>query len=107
MTTPLLERKFHDEMIRLYRVTGEATGYWANRYLQKVRRVGGLQAAHDALTPTADMAAGLVRLAKEHRLDLSLEYLVLQPPWRDLFTPDELRVARERLAAVRAAHQSR
>ena len=105
MTTPL-ERRFHDEMLRLYRITGEATGYWANRYLQKVRRVGGLQAARDSLVSTTGIADGLIRLAKEHRLDLSLEYLVLQPPWRELFTASELRVARERLASVRAAHQS-
>lgn len=105
--TDLLERQFDAEMLRLYRVTGEATGYWANRYLQKVRRVGGLQAARDALTPSAGLAPGLLRLAKEYRLDLSLEYLVLQPPWRELFTAEELRVAVQRLSAARKTRPDR
>jgi len=31
------------------------------------------------------------------RLDLTFEYLMLQPEWRPLFTDDERRVARQRL----------
>ena len=95
-----LERRFDTLMLDLYWVTGKATGYWAHRWLQKVRRVGGLQAARDWLRPTKVPAAGLERLVKERRLDLSLEAIVLQEPWRTLFTSEELNVARERLARI-------
>lgn len=96
-----LEKRFHDAMIASYRTTGEATGYWANRWLQKVRRDGGLPAAKEWLKPTRDATVGLERLAKEGRIDLSLEAMVLEEPWRQLFTADELNVAEGRLARFR------
>ena len=40
-----LKEQFHQEMLQLYRKAGEEIGYWAHRFLQKVKRVGGLQAA--------------------------------------------------------------
>jgi hypothetical protein len=75
-------------------------GYWAYRFLAKVNRVRGRQAAKDWLRPTKRVPTGLERLAKEHHLDLSVEALVLQEPWSELFTEDELNVARERLATI-------
>ena len=42
---PALEAEFHEEMISIYYKAGHETGYWANRFLQKVRKDGGLQAA--------------------------------------------------------------
>jgi hypothetical protein len=103
----VLEREFTDEMLRLYSVTGEAIGYWATRHLEKIQLVGGLQAAQDALKPTTGIAPGLRRLAKEYRLDLSLEDVVLQEPWCQLFSSAELSVARERLAVVRKTQSLR
>ena len=103
----LLEREFTDEIQRLYTVTGEAVGSWPTRYLEKVRLIGGLRAAQEALKPTAGIAPGLRRLAKEYRLDLSLEDIVLQEPWCQLFSTAELRIARERLAVVRKTQSLR
>ena len=37
-----LTQRFHDAMIDLYYQTGRACGYWAHRYLQFVRRHGGV-----------------------------------------------------------------
>src|SRR4051794_19552086 len=87
----LLERQFTDEMLRLYSVTGEAIGSWPTRSLERIKLIGGLQAAQEALKPTAGIAPGLRRLAKEYRLDLSLEDIVLQEPWCQLFSNAELR----------------
>jgi len=39
-------------------------------------------------------------LAKEKRIDLSMEALVLKEPWSQLFTEDEIKQARRRLAAA-------
>jgi hypothetical protein len=38
-------------MISIYYKAGHATGYWANRFLQKVRKDRGLPAAHQWLKP--------------------------------------------------------
>lgn len=97
MTTKTLEEQFHDEMVDLYKKTGRETGYWAHRYLQKVKRVGGLQAAHDWLNPKIDSTSGLQRLLEKNRIDLSFEALVLHDSWSSLFTAEELQVAQKRL----------
>ena len=95
--TDSLEQQFHQRMQDLYWDAGRAVGYWASRYLQKVRRVGGLQAARDWLRRDAGPAAGLEKLIEANRLDLSVEALVLQEPWRQLFSQEELEVAQRRL----------
>ena len=95
-----LELEFHEEMISIYYKSGKATRYWPNRFLQKVRRVGGLKAAREWLNPATNLSPGLQRLAKERRIDLSMEALVLKEPWVQLFTKDEVEQARRRLAAA-------
>lgn len=97
MTAKSLEEQLHEEMIKLFTRVGNTTGYWARRYLQKVKRDGGLQAAHYWLSPKSDSTIGLQRLMEKGRIDLSLEALVLQSPWSSLFTSDELQVAQKRL----------
>ena len=95
-----LKEQFHQEMLQLYRKAGEEIGYWAHRFLQKVKRVGGLQAAKDWLRPRTGVSPGLDRLARAGRIELSVEALVLKDPWKCLFTEDELKIAHERLAAI-------
>lgn len=95
-----LESEFHEEMISIYYKSGKATGYWPKRFLQKVRKVGGLQAAREWLSPETNLSPGLQRLAKERRIDLSMEALVLKEPWSQLFTEEEVEQARRRLAAA-------
>jgi hypothetical protein len=92
-----LEAQLHEEMIAIYQHVGRETGYWARRYLQRVRRVGGLQAAKDWLKPKSSPTSGLQKLVEINRLELSLEALVLQQPWSSLFTTEELNVAQKRL----------
>jgi hypothetical protein len=95
-----LEPEFHEEMVLIFHKSEKATGYWPRRILQKVRKVGGLQAAREWLGPGKDLSPGLQRLAKEKRIDLSMEALVLKEPWSQLFTEDEIKQARRRLAAA-------
>ncbi|HEY9657069.1 MAG TPA: HNH endonuclease [Allocoleopsis sp.] len=92
-----LETQFHEEMLAVYQNIGCAIGYWANRYLQRVRRVGGLQAAKEWLQPTSNPTKGFKELAEKNRLELSFEALVLRQPWSCLFTEEELHVAQKRL----------
>lgn len=95
-----LEAQLHEEMIAIYRHVGRETGYWAKRYLQRVKRVGGFQAAKDWLKPKSNPTSGLQKLVEINRLDLSVEALVLRHPWSSLFTNEELRVAQMRLNAA-------
>ncbi len=44
---------------------------------------------------------GMLLLRGKEALKLSVEYVALQHPWRDLFEPDQLAIARRRLQAGR------
>ena len=94
------EKLFDAAMLRIYDVAGQEVGYWATRYLQLVRRRGGLDAARYLLAQrvTSD---GYARLREAGRLDLTVEALVLQPEFAPLFTSAELSTARNRLQAFR------
>lgn len=95
--TSQLEEQFHQEMLSIHPKSGRATGYWPNRFLQKVKNRGGLLAAKDWLKLEKGLSPGLQRLAKEGRTDLSMEALVLKEPWRQLFSTEELKEAKRRL----------
>jgi hypothetical protein len=95
-----LELDFHEEMLAIYQKSGRATGYWPNRFLQKVRRAGGLAAAREWLKPEKGLLPGLQRLARENRIDLSMEALASKEPWRQLFTEEEVKEAKKRLEAA-------
>lgn len=103
-----LELRFHDAMLDVFRLAGEATrrtrsdgtierGYWASYFLRGVRNHGGLDYAHQLLRKqgTTD---GFQRLKEEGRLDLTMEALVLKPEYTALFSDEERRVAAHRLA---------
>ena len=75
--------------------------YPAKAFRRMLAEYGGKGTA-DRLLATLDPASGFTELfmrGKEN-LKLSLEYVVLQSPWRTLFTPDQLAVARRRLLEV-------
>jgi hypothetical protein len=57
---------------------------------------GGLATAK-ALLHTSYLPDGFAELWQRGRLDLTMEYMLVQKPWNSLFTEEELRVARERL----------
>ena len=89
------ERGFHNEMLRLYE---DATtfGYYPTYFLGMVQELGGVAAAKQLLKGS-DISDGLTRLWEEERLDISMEALILQEPWRSLFNDAELNRARRRL----------
>lgn len=110
-----LEKRFHDDMLDIFRLAGEATrqlrsdgtyvrGYWATYFLRGVRNHGGLAYAHQLLQADGT-TAGFERLTEEGRLDLTMEALVLRSKYRTLFPQHEIQVASSRLA--RAGYQQR
>lgn len=103
-----LEQRFHDAMLDIFRLAGEATrkirpdgsverGYWASYFLRGVRNHGGLAYAR-ALLDANGTTDGFQRLAEEGRLDLTMEALILRAEFSPLFSERERQVASSRLA---------
>jgi hypothetical protein len=93
-----VETLFHEQMINIYRNALTQAHYKATKFLEMVTMQGGLAAAK-ALLHTAHLPDGFAELWQRGRLDLTMEYMLVQSPWNTLFTDEELRVAHERLAA--------
>jgi hypothetical protein len=103
-----LDLRFHDDMLDVFRLAGEATrrtrpdgttarGYWASYFLRGVRNHGGPDYAHQLLRREGT-TEGFHRLKQEGRLDLTMEALVLRPEYAELFSEEERRTAAHRLA---------
>jgi len=85
-------------MIAGYHRAIEEAGYRGSRFLQAVRGKGGLPTARRMLRPrTMAQRAGLDRLLEAGKYRLTLEWLVLRPRFKSLFTREELDEARKRL----------
>ena len=97
METGNLDLRFHDEMLEIYRRAKSECRYNAARFLQMVSESGGLNAARTLLAAST-VSDGFSALWQSGRLDLTVEALVIRPPWNTLFTQYELEVARKRLA---------
>ena len=93
-----LERQF---TIKLRGIYNEAAkfGYRPTYFLRMVEKLGGLNTARALLQK--GVSKGLMRLAEEHRLDISMESLVLTEPWSSLFTDEEKAQAQSALDSVR------
>ena len=95
-----LEAAFHPKALEIYETAKSECRYNATRFLQKIRKDGGLKAAKAWLRARSggdNPTQGFLKLLDYGRLDISLEAVVLQTPWNTLFTQDELAVARKRL----------
>ena len=98
-----MESKLHQEMIEMFTIAGKETGYWGRYFLRSVKKNGGLQTAKKMLSKRLENPSeqkGFQALIEAGRPDLSLESLILQPRFRDLFTSYELDEAKRRLASV-------
>ena len=89
-----LERAFDDEMERICERAKAEVDYKAARFLRMVRVLGGREAVSKLLPSMSD---GFTALWQLRRLDLTFEYVMLQPRWHRLFTDQERSVARQRL----------
>ena len=93
-----LEKRFHDAMLSLYEVWRDACGYRAIRFLQMVRRRGGPESARRLLSRPG-VSKGFTALQQCGKLHLTMEAMIAETPdWWPLFSDEELRIARRRLA---------
>jgi hypothetical protein len=95
--TPMIEA-FDEAMLDVYR-EAKAIGYVPVRFLQMVQERGGLETAR-YLLHEKNVSEGFTALWTRGRLDLTVEAVVLKDRWSSLFTPEELKIARERLQAL-------
>ena len=97
--TPL-EDAFHTAMLQLYYACAARMKppYFASRFLELVLEHGGRDAADQLLASPAlaPVFAELCLRGPDH-LTYSVEHLVLQAPWRALFSREQLATARDRL----------
>ncbi|MGH8054999.1 MAG: hypothetical protein ACREP4_13880 [Stenotrophomonas sp.] len=94
-----LEEQFHAAMLNIYEQgTRLKPSYRATRFRQMVLSLGG-KAAADQLLSAPGVSDGFTELFLRgpENLRLSVEYVVLQEPWRPLFTDEQRAVARKRL----------
>lgn len=91
-----LERKFHNAMIDVYRKADKECGYKATRFLQMLGEKGGVKTAKELISKDGG-TEGFFKLWQFGRLDLSIEALVQQEEFRELFTDEELLMCKERL----------
>jgi hypothetical protein len=91
-TTP----EFEEAMMSIYVRALKECGYRATVYHRMLQDHGGLGTAQRLLSAN-QISYGFASLWEAGRLDLTVEYLALDPRWSGLLTADELRVARERL----------
>src|SRR5437867_1583410 len=87
---------FHKAMLAIYTRAKSECNYNATRFLNMVSESGGLKAAQNLLHANA-VSVGFTALWERHRLDLTVEAVVLDPTWKELFTADELAIAKKRL----------
>lgn len=91
-----IEARFHARIVNLLEAAQRDVRYDAVHVRRLLEARGGLEAARAVLAQPA-LAGGLGELSAAGRPDLSIEALILEPPFVSLFTAGELATARERL----------
>ena len=87
---------FEERISKLIRDSINECRYTPHYFMRMRTKYGGVEATK-RLLHRPDDPSGFVRLWELRRLDLSLEKVVLEPEWRNLFTDEELKVAQRRL----------
>ena len=93
-----LETEFHRAMIRIYQVAKDFD-YFATRFRVMVEQHGGVETARRLLS-AGNAQEGLTRLWELNRLDLSVEYHLLNPRFQELFDDNIKEEAARRLGEL-------
>lgn len=91
-----VENKFNAAMQNIYRTAKVELGYNTTRFLQLISDNGGLKAAKILISKKGG-TYGFEVLWECNRLDLSVEALVLDEQYLELFTDAERNICKERL----------
>lgn len=88
--------EFDARMMDNYRRALSEVGYNSTRVLQMMFEHGGFETAHTLLA-TSNVSEGYTAMWERGRLDLTVEALVLEDRFSQLFTDEQLSTARTRL----------
>lgn len=91
-----IQKRFHKDMLNIYQTAKRELGYNANRFLQMLSDIGGVETAKRLITKE-DGTYGFSILYEHKRLDLSVEAFVLKEDYRTLFSDEERELCRARL----------
>jgi hypothetical protein len=83
-------------MRNIYVRAKNEAGYNAAFFLDMLSSLGGLGTARRLLA-ASEVSSGFTALYERGRLDLTVEALVVQPQFADLFNDHELEIAQQRL----------
>lgn len=95
-----VEAEFAQRMKAVYDRGRSEEGYNASYFLSMLSQYGPQETAHKLLASPA-MSDGFAELWERGRLDLTVEALVLEPQFAELFSEDEIDNARRRLDQFR------
>jgi hypothetical protein len=91
--------EFHQAMIGIYHDAKRLAGYNATYFYRMVLTDGGIETARRLLA-SSQLSSGLAELWQKGHLEISMESVVLQQRFGELFTDDERDIARRRLTAL-------
>ena len=91
-----LEKKFEEELIKNCQVAQKEYEYNPTRFLQTVERFGGVKTAKEIMRKN-NTFDGFDKLQKAGRIDLTMEAVVANPKYAELFTDDEVNACFELL----------
>ncbi|GAA4188084.1 hypothetical protein GCM10022252_22730 [Streptosporangium oxazolinicum] len=95
-TTSAADAEFNEAMRSVYDRARSEANYHATYFLSMLAEHGSLATARKLLHAPA-VSDGFAALWERGRLDLTVEALVVQPRFADLFTPAEVEIAHHRL----------
>ncbi|NEU30143.1 hypothetical protein GN156_05030 [bacterium LRH843] len=90
-----LSNQFHSEMILIYK-EAKTMGYNPTKFMQMVANEGSLSTAKKLIN-SKNLSDGFMNLRELGRLDLTVEALVIKEKYAELFTEEEIVIAKERL----------
>lgn len=90
-----LERQFQAAMFEIYETASEFK-YYPHNFRTMVMERGGLETAK-YLIKAPGISYGFTKLWSKERMDVTVECLILDSRWDDLFTEEERSITRRRL----------
>lgn len=95
-----LEQQLEDALLEATKEAIEMVGYYPRNFLDMLTDKGAKQTAEELMT-RPKITHGLTVLFEKNRLDLSVEAIVLENQYKELFTEEALTVARRSLTELR------
>lgn len=84
-----LEKKFDEELIKKCEIAQKECGYNPARFLQTVAKFGGVKTAKEIMRK-GKVSDGFDKLQEAGRIELTMEAVVVDSRYGELFTDDEV-----------------